>query len=331
MPTKQTLVCPDLPVTPESPAPATFHTMVYDEYGTPHANCVPVICVHGLTRNGRDFERLATALAGSGHYVVCPSLVGRGDSDPLASAAYTYEQYLADMRLFLAHIAMKVERRSPFAASMPHSAEAFADSPTLLVDWVGTSMGGVLAMMLGAESPALLRRLILNDVGAIIPKEALNRIGAYVAMPHFFPDYPTARAYVLETYATPFGLTRHDDIDYLTDLSIRALPAGGYGVAYDERIGLSFAFQLQLGGFTSDIDLWEFWRKIMCPVLILRGAQSSLLPRGLAEAMQSDPPSAQENRIILREYAGCAHAPSLMELHQIGDIVSYLGKGLIPL
>ncbi len=141
-------------------SPGGFHSMSYREFGAPGAARV-VICVHGLTRNGRDFDTLAAALAEAGFRVVCPDIVGRGESSWLSDpAGYAFPQYLADMTVLLARLEADV------------------------VDWVGTSMGGLIGMTMAAQSSTAqsgtpLRRLVLNDVGPFLPKAALARIGAY--------------------------------------------------------------------------------------------------------------------------------------------------------
>ena len=157
--------------------------MAYREWGAPEAGRV-VVCVHGLTRNGRDFDALAAALAGAGCRVVCPDVVGRGDSDWLGDpAGYGFPRYLADMTVLLARL----------------EAEA--------VDWVGTSMGGLIGMMLAAQPGAPIRRLVINDVGPFIPLAALERIGGYVGRAPVFADLGAAEAYLRDVYAAMGALS----------------------------------------------------------------------------------------------------------------------------
>ncbi len=133
-------------------SPGGFHDMAYCEWGAPDADRV-VVCVHGLTRNGRDFDVLAAALAGAGCRVVCPDVVGRGDSGWLGDpAGYGFPQYLADMTVLLARLEAET------------------------VDWLGTSMGGLIGMMLAAQPGSPLRRVVLNDVGPFLTKAALEGI-----------------------------------------------------------------------------------------------------------------------------------------------------------
>ena len=145
----------------DSQSSAGAHRVAYTEFGE-RDNPRVLVCVHGLARNGRDFDRLATALAGE-YRVVCPDVVGRGASDWLANKNdYGYPQYLTDMSALFAHL--RAER----------------------VRWVGTSMGGLIGMLLAAMPDSPVERMVMNDVGPLIPKAALERIGAYVGTdPHF--------------------------------------------------------------------------------------------------------------------------------------------------
>src|SRR5688572_963199 len=114
-----------------------FHRIHYTEWGESD-NPNVLVCVHGLTRNGRDFDRLAAALSGT-YRVLCPDIVGRGDSDWLAPEDYTYPQYCADM------------------------AAVIARSGAERVDWLGTSMGGIIGMLIASQPHAPIRRLVIND------------------------------------------------------------------------------------------------------------------------------------------------------------------------
>src|SRR4051812_3341010 len=131
--------------------PSGFHTLAYREWPGP-AGAPTLLCVHGLTRNGRDFDTLAKAL--SAHCrVVCPDMPGRGASEDLAdSAHYSYSVYLNDLAALIARL--DVER----------------------LDWLGTSMGGALGMIMAATPGNPIRRLVVNDIGAIVAKAGLQRI-----------------------------------------------------------------------------------------------------------------------------------------------------------
>lgn len=270
---------------------AGFHTMAYREWGAPDVDRV-VVCVHGLTRNGRDFDALAAALAGSGCRVVCPDVVGRGDSDWLGDpAGYGFPQYLADMTVLLARL----------------DAEA--------VDWVGTSMGGLIGMMLAAQPGSPLRRLVLNDVGPFLPKAALERIAGYVGQDPRFPDLDAAETYIRDIHAG-FGALADPEWRHLTETSVAAAEAGDgtLRLRYDPGIGANFRARP-----VEDVDLWPIWDRITVPTLALRGAESDLLlPETAAEMARRGP------RAELAEIAGCGHAPALMDPDQIALVRDWL-------
>ncbi len=295
-------------------SPGGFHAMAYREWGAPDAARV-VICVHGLTRNSRDFDSLAAALAGAGCRVVCPDVVGRGDSGWLADpAGYGFPQYLADMTVLLARL----------------GAEA--------VDWVGTSMGGLIGMMMAAQpstprastpqpgtpqpgtprAGTPVRRLVLNDVGPFLPKAALERIAGYVGHDPRFADLAAAEAYIRDVHGG-FGALADHEWRHLAETSV--VPAEGEGeedgalrLRYDPGIGAGFRARP-----VEDVDLWAVWDRIVAPSLVLRGADSGLLlPETSAEMTRRGP------RAELIEIADCGHAPALMHRDQIALIRDWL-------
>jgi pimeloyl-ACP methyl ester carboxylesterase len=268
-------------------SPAGFHRAIYWEWARDPALPV-VVAVHGLTRNGRDFDALAGALADR-RRVVCPDIVGRGKSDWLpAGALYSYPQYLADCAALLARLSVAQ------------------------VDWVGTSMGGLIGMMLAAQPLTPIRRLVLNDVGPLVPKTALERIGSYVGGDPHFKSHRDLEFYLRRTYAA-FGPLTGLDWAHLARHSVRSLPDGGYGLAYDPKIGEAFK------GPIADVDLWPLWDRIDCPVLILRGGQSDLLSSEVAADMVRRKPGTS-----LIEFPECGHAPALMAPHQIAAVRDWL-------
>ncbi len=266
-----------------------FHRLTYVEWGGPGHDRTAV-CVHGLTRSGRDFDALAGALAQEGLRVTCPDVVGRGRSDRLADpAGYGYPQYLADMNALIARL----------------------DTPQ--VDWVGTSMGGLIGMMLAAQPNTPLRRLVINDVGPFIPKASLARIGEYVGRDPRFADLAAAEAYLREIHA-PFGALGDQQWRHLTEHSVTAAEGGGYRLAYDPAIAAPFR-----DAEPEDVDLWALWDLIAIPVLVLRGATSDLLLAETAAEMAARGPRAE-----VAEIPGCGHAPALMDDHQIALIRDWL-------
>lgn len=269
-------------------SPSGFHRVAYSEFPGP-AGARTVVCVHGLTRNGRDFDDLAAALAPE-RRVVCPDMAGRNRSENLRNPAeYGYPLYLADCAALIARL--DVEE----------------------VDWVGTSMGGLIGMMLAAQPGSPIRRLVINDVGALVAKEGLARIGSYVGAD---PTFDTAEAFeaAVRANAAPFGLKTEAQWRKLARDSMREKPGGGYGFNYDPRIGDAFK-----GAPAEDVNLWPVWDAIPCPTLLLRGAESDLLSRETAKAMTERGPKAK-----LIEFPGVGHAPGLVEADQIAVVRDFL-------
>jgi pimeloyl-ACP methyl ester carboxylesterase len=180
------------------------------------------------------------------------------------------------------------------------------------VDWVGTSMGGLIGLMLAAMPGSPIRRLVLNDIGPFIPKAALERMAGYVGKDPAFADWAALEAYLRQVHAT-WGPLDDADWHHLAEHGHRRDDGGGFRLAYDPAIGRAFARRL------GDIDLWPLWEKVTCPVLVLRGGQSDLLLRETAEAMTARGPRAR-----LVEFTEAGHAPSLMAVHQITVVKDWL-------
>ncbi len=271
--------------------PHGFHRIHYTEWGD-SANDKVLICAHGLTRTGRDFDFLAAALE-MDYRVICPDVVGRGQSEWLAHKAdYGYPLYMADMAVLLAR------------------------SGAEQVDWVGTSMGGLIGMFLAAQPGTPIRRLVMNDVGPFLPKAGLERIAAYVGKPLRFASLEQMERYV-RVIAAPCGALTDAQWHHLTVHAARQTDTGEYTFAYDP--GIADAFK---GQELNDIDLWPIWDAVRCPALVLRGAESDVLTRADAEAMRSRGPKAE-----LLELAGIGHAPPLLDDSQIALVRNWLRGG----
>lgn len=269
--------------------PSGFHRVAFADWGDPDGRKA-TICVHGLTRTGRDFDVLAAELSKSTH-VVCPDVPGRGASDWLENPKeYIYPTYLGDMAGLISHIG--AER----------------------VTWIGTSMGGLIGMMLAAMPGSPIRKLIINDIGPFIPKEALNRIGDYVGAAPSFPDIAGIEAYLREVHA-PFGDLSDEQWLHLATTSSERNGEGGYRLHYDPAIADAF-----ISGPVEDVDLWSVWDRIACPTLVLRGANSDLLMADTAQEMTQRGPKAE--LVTIDE---CGHAPALMADDQIKIIMDWLG------
>ena len=207
--------------------PRGFHRIAYFEWGRTDA-ARTIVCVHGLTRNAHDFDRLAGVLAGSAR-VICVDVAGRGDSDDLADPSlYAYPQYLADMAVVLARLDV---------------AE---------VDWVGTSMGGLIGMLLAAQPRTPIRRLVLNDVGPFLPAAAIERIATYVGNTPPLPDMQAVEAHFRRIYQNT-GPCTDADFRLVMQHSIRPAPGGGYALKYDPAIVQNFA------AVKGDVDLWAVY------------------------------------------------------------------------
>lgn len=256
--------------------------IAYAEWGDAGASRT-VVCVHGLTRNGRDFDALAAAIAGDAR-VICPDMPGRGDSawldDPMTYAGPTYAAATIGL--------LK-------ALGIPR------------VHWVGTSMGGIIGMLVAAMPETPIERMVLNDVGPFIPKAALAAIGDYVGQDPRFADLAEAEAYLRRVH-TGFGPLPDAWWRHLAEHGVRADPAGGYRLHYDPAIRAPFA-----QGVDKDLDLWAFWDAIRCPTLILRGGDSGLLLADTATEAGCRGP-----RAATVTFPDVGHAPALVDADQIG-------------
>jgi pimeloyl-ACP methyl ester carboxylesterase len=273
-------------------SPKGLHRMSYLEWGDPRNRDV-LVCVHGLTRSARDFDNLAREL--SSHYrVVCPDVAGRGDSERIADPLlYVVPQYMADMVTLIARL----------------------DADT--VDWVGTSMGGLIGMALAAQAGNPVRRLVLNDCGPVLARSALERIAAYVGLTPLFPTLADAEKYV-RTISASFGAHTDAEWRFLTETWLRKVE-GGFQPHYDPRIVEAFRASLQPG----DIEFWPVYDAIRCPTLVLRGERSDLLSPATAKEMTRRGPKAR-----LVEIPDIGHAPTLMHAEQIALVRDFLMEGL---
>ena len=274
-----------------------FHRMQYVEWGDPEADRV-VVCVHGLTRNGRDFDTLAQALPE--FRVVCPDVVGRGGSDWLSvPEEYGYAQYCADLAVLLGRVT------------------AADGGRPRRVYWVGTSMGGILGMLLAARPQTPIERLVVNDVGAFIPAASLERLGTYVGKDPRFKTYRELEAYT-RTVCAPFGPLTDAQWRHLTEHGAKQHADGSWGMSYDPAIGVPF----RKGEPMKDVDLWPAYDAIRCRTLLLRGSKSDLLLAETAAEMTERGPNA---RLVV--FGGIGHAPMLMAGDQIAAVREFLLDG----
>ena len=267
--------------------PHGFHNIAYRQWGNV-SNHQHLVCVHGLTRNSHDFDRFAQAME-SDYRVTCPDVVGRGRSDWLpVKADYGYPQYTADAAALLGRLS------------------------THEVDWVGTSMGGLIGMMLAAQPNSPIRKLVLNDIGPLIPGALIVRIKSYLGEPVHFETLKEAKAYFQELYDS-FGPLNEDQWLEVAINSTYQKRDGSYGLAYDPGITEGFPAE------NEDIDLWGNWDMVKCPVLVLRGMKSDALTADIADQMQRRGPGCE-----VIEVPETGHAPPLMDPEQIERVRKWL-------
>jgi pimeloyl-ACP methyl ester carboxylesterase len=269
--------------------PAGLHRMAYTEWGDPRNSRV-VVCVHALTRNCRDFDFLARALAS--HYrVVCPDIAGRGVSEWLREpSGYAIPNYVADVVTLIARLDVET------------------------VDWVGISMGGLIGMALASMERTPVRRLVLSDVGPEITTESIQRIASYVGTDPRWTSIEQAEAYI-RTVSAPFGKLADDQWRHLTEHCVCQDSDGSWRFRYDPKIAEPFKASFAGG----PIDLWPFYERVSCPTLVVRGAESDLLTRETWQRMGSCGPRAK-----LVEIPEVGHAPLFLTDDQIAVARDFL-------
>jgi pimeloyl-ACP methyl ester carboxylesterase len=268
---------------------AGLHRMAYHEWGDP-TNPRVLMCVHGLTRTGRDFDSVAQALCGE-YRVVCPDVAGRGRSEWLGDPnSYVVPQYVADMVTLIARL--NVEQ----------------------VDWFGTSMGGLIGMSLAGLRKSPVRKLLLNDVGPRIAPSAVERIGAYLGLPVRFKTFEEGLAY-LQTISASFG--RHTPEQWRELNAAILKPAQGsegleWGLHYDPALAVPFRKTTPEMVVAGEAALWHLFESIEAPVLVVRGAQSDLLLRDTVAEMV-----ARGKHVSSVEIPDVGHAPTFVDPAQI--------------
>jgi pimeloyl-ACP methyl ester carboxylesterase len=269
-----------------------LHRMAYWEWGEA-ANPRVLVCVHGLSRQGRDFDTLSRALCGE-FRVVCPDIVGRGQSDWLADpAGYQIPAYVADMVTLLA----RLDGRE--------------------IAWVGTSMGGLIGLGLASLANTPVSRMVLNDVGPTIQYEAIARIGTYLGMPVRWANVDEAADYMLGI-SKGFGVHTREQWLALTRPMLKA-QGDAFVPHYDSAIAVPFRGVTPEIAAAGEAATWAAYDRVACPVLLLRGADSDLLSAATAQAMTQRGPKAR-----LREFAGVGHAPMLIASDQVAAVREFL-------
>ncbi|MNS75650.1 AB hydrolase superfamily protein YvaM [compost metagenome] len=270
-------------------SPAGLHRMAYHEWGDP-ANPRVLVCAHGLTRTGRDFDAVASALCGD-YRVVCPDVVGRGRSEWLANPdGYVVPQYVSDMVTLIARL--NVEQ----------------------VDWFGTSMGGLIGMGLASLPKSPIRKLLLNDVGPRLAPQAVERIGAYLGLPVRFKTFEEGLAY-LQTISASFGRHTPEQWRELNGAILKPVQAAEgmeWGLHYDPALAVPFKETTPEMVQAGEAALWAMFAAIQGPTLVVRGAQSDLLLRETMAEMQ-----ARGKQVSTVEVPDVGHAPTFIDPAQV--------------
>ncbi|MFJ1269573.1 alpha/beta fold hydrolase [Legionella lytica] len=268
----------------------SFHQMNYYEWGNPN-NPKVLLCVHGLFRNGRDFDELAQAL--SSHYrVICPDMVGRGLSDKLINANdYSVPTYIADITILLAQLGVTE------------------------IDFLGTSMGGMIGMIMAAMNNSPIKKLVLNDIGPFVDTQALQRIIDYgtEGSKHSFQTLEEVEAYFKKTYSS-FAQLSPEQWQQLAVAGVWESPNNHYQLAYDPKIIDNVIVATQ-----HNIPLWALWSKVQCPVLLLHAALSDVLSENTVMQMQQLQP-----RLKTVTIPDIGHPVSLMKHDEIELIKEWL-------
>ena len=262
-----------------------LHRMAYHEWGDP-ANQRVLVCVHGLTRTGRDFDALARSLSDE-YRVVCPDVVGRGRSDWLADPrGYVLPQYVSDMVTLIARL--NVEQ----------------------VDWFGTSMGGLIGIGLAGLVKSPVRKLLLNDVGPRITAQSMERIGAYLGLPVRFKTFEEGLAY-LQTISASFGRHTPEQWRELNGAILKPMQGAEgleWGLHYDPALAVPFKDATPEAMQAGEAALWAMFEAIQGPTLVVRGAQSDLLMREILAEMV-----ARGKQVSSVEIPDVGHAPTFVD------------------
>lgn len=297
--------------------PRGFHRVAYTEWGDT-ANPHVVVCVHGLTRNSRDFDYLAARLA-SDCRVVCMDVVGRGASDWLPDKHdYGFALYQSDAAALLARVGCTHGALGRLVRLALHLGRPRR------IDWVGTSMGGLIGMIVASKPNSPIDRLVLNDIGPLVPWSGLVRLkNTHREFNAKFKDVNDVERHLREVMV-PFGPLDDRQWRQVARHSARRTADGSYVLAYDpgivSAIRRSNHADIEFGGdFLQGVDLWPVWDAIKCPTLVLRGATSDLLLDTTAKQMAERGPRA---RVV--EVPGVGHAPWLMSDDQVDVVRDFL-------
>ncbi len=269
-----------------------FHRINYLEWGDAEQfkHQETLLCVHGLTRNARDFDYFAERMC-TKYRVVCPDVVGRGDSDHITTPdGYNYLQYNSDMNALIARLGVTE------------------------INWIGTSMGGIIGMVLASVAQSPIRRLVVNDIGPEVSREALMSIAEYIGRSEEFASVDEVEALLRSIYKE-FAPMSDADWAHMAKYSCCRTNHGTFRLKVDSRVGEAFRDSISY----FNVDMWETWERITCPVLILRGRESSFLSEETATRMLARGPET-----TLVEFDDTGHTPTLRNEEQVAVISDWL-------
>ena len=271
----------------------TKHRMAYHAWGDP-ANPQVLFCVHGLTRRGSDFKTLARAMC-KDYYVVCPDVVGRGESDRLSNPMmYAVPQYVADMAQLVKHLGVAQ------------------------INWFGTSMGGLIGMVYASMPHSPIRKMLINDVGPRIEPEAIARLGSYVGQAFAFANREEALIKLNQICATFGDHTPQEWEVYNGPMLVQR--GGKWVMHYDADIAVPFASVNPIMAKAGEMAMWHAFKQIHIPMLIVRGGNSDLLSAATVAEMCKVNPYA---RCI--EIPNVGHAPAFVKAEQIALAKEFFG------
>ena len=280
--------------------------MAYASWGPANAAHV-VFCVHGLTRQGRDFDILAQALVAAAEAaqlppvrVICPDVVGRGRSDWLPDPmGYQFPQYASDMAVLIQSLN--------------------SQHPIERLDWVGTSMGGVIGMLLAAQDlPVPIRNLVLNDIGPPVSWKSIQFMQTYVGEVGRFASVQDAANAMWEV-SKSFGPHTPAEWLALSQHMVKRLDDGAYCLHYDPQLRVPIRAVTEEATKAGEAMLWQIYDAVRCKTLLIHGAQSELLSVDAVKAMTQRGP-----RVQVATVEGVGHAPTLTHQDQIDIVLAFL-------
>lgn len=266
--------------------------LYYNEWGRRGDRII--ICVHGLTRNCRDFDVIANELVKIGYYVICPDVAGRGKSTRFNKPEnYNYHQYTKDLIKLIDHLNIKY------------------------IDWLGSSLGGIIAMFVSSIRPTLINKLIFNDIGSYVPIDPMKKIAKYLGLDPEFDDISSVKLH-MKKMLSQFGIRSEENWEYITENSCYKTLDQKYKLSFDPKIAVEFCKMVENNPNGNDFNhIWD--KTCFSDLLILHGLESQILLKETVDQM-----IGSKNNIHYYPLKGVGHTPSLMETPQIDPIINFL-------